>query len=396
MVRRQLRIVRDGRPVGEGRRTACDLALESPEVLFERPELHAVLERGLRAIVALTGARGGAIRLVPAGARALRLVCAVGLTPESIAHERIVALDCGVCGEALRADGARFDGEASLCASHIASFAGDTESGPVLAIALHGRGRPVGIFNLFFRASSRVPADLTELLEPTAQMLDLVLENALLEHERLRASLVAERQMLAGEVHDSLAQGLAYMRMRMSLLHDAIRDGEREHALKYFDDVNGAMGEAHSRLRELITQFRHTVDQGLLQALESTARTFEDRTGVALTIDNRAAGLRLAADQEIQVYQIVQEALANVVKHAGARNACILLERNARAVRISVQDDGRGVARRGRASGPNGEHFGLDIMRERAQRIGGHLEIRSLAGKGTRVCLVLAMPEGGA
>ena len=388
MARRQLRIVRDGE-----RREAPRprVVAQSSDSIADSPGLHALLERGLRAIISLTGASAGAIRLVPAGGTQMRLVSAVGFSPEALAAEQSVALDCGVCGMALRANDARVDPTAAMCVRAMSPCAAIAGS-PVLAIPLHSRGNPIGVFNLFFGDSARVPADLTQLLEPTAQMLDLVLDNALLEHERLRSSLAAERQMLAGEVHDSLAQGLAYVRMRMPLLHDAIRDGERSHALKYFADVNDAMGEAHARLRELITQFRHAVDQGLLQALESTARTFEDRTGVHLWIDNRAVDLRLPADQEIQVYQIVQEALANVIKHAGARNAHIVIERTARAVRISVEDDGRGVARRTRRSAADGEHYGMDIMRERAQRIGGQLEIRSAPGKGTRVRIVLPLP----
>lgn len=395
MARRQLRIVRDGeRPAAAAHPR---VAVHSSDSIADSPGLRALLDRGLRAIVALAGASGGAIRIVPAGERQMRLVSSVGLSAQKIAAEQVVALDCGVCGVALRANDARLDEEPIACARGGPCAAAGAGSGPVLAIPLHSRGQPIGIFNLFFGDPARVPGDITALLEPTARMLDLVLDNALLEHERLRSSLLAERQMFASEVHDSLAQGIAYIRMRMPLLHDAIRGGERGHALKYFADVNDAMGEAHGRLRELITHFRHAVDQGLLQSLERTARTFEDRTGVRLWIDNRAEGLNLTADQEVQVYQIVQEALANVIKHAGARNARVVIEKSARAVRVSVVDDGRGGARRSSRRGrgaADGEHYGLDIMRERAQRIGGHLEIRSVPGKGTRVRIVLPLPAG--
>ncbi len=373
---------------------ASSPAPDTPEALADSPGLQAMLDRGMRAIVALTGASGGAIRLVSSPAGPLRLVGAVGLSPESLAIERIVPQDCGICGRALHGNQTELEAQPQVCARRIGAFAGHTEAGPVLALPLHCRGRAIGIFNLFFGDAEHLPRDLTLLLEPTAQMLDLILDNAMVEHERLKASLVAERQMLASEVHDSLAQGLAYMRMRMPLLHDAIRGGERDHALKYYKDVNDAMGEAHARLRELITQFRHAIDQGLLQALESTARTFEDRTGVALTIENRTSDLRLATDEEMQIHQIVQEALANVIKHAGARHARIVIERHAGALRISVEDDGRGVAR-GRAAQGDREHFGMNIMRERAQRIGASLVIRSAPGKGTRVRLLLPRPRAG-
>ncbi len=234
------------------------------------------------------------------------------------------------------------------------------------------------------------------LVGPVSEMLDLVLDNALLEQERLQSSLLAERQMFASEIHDSLAQGLAFMRMRMSLLQDAIRAGNGAQSLKYFRDIHDALGEAHVGLRELITHFRQPVDQeGLVHALENTARTFHDRTGVALRIENRARDLRLPAEQEAQVFQIVREALANVIKHAGASHARVVLERTARSIRVSVEDDGAGtrIARR-RAGAAAGDHYGLEIMRERARRIGGRLRIVSAPGKGTQVSL--SIPHGPA
>lgn len=387
MTRRELRIVHDGEGSPPPRRAPVHGTDGS---LLCSGALDALLERGLQAIVALTGARGGAMRLVSPDGRGMRLVSALGMSPESLLEERLVQLDCGVCGVAFRSDGTHLDARPVACARHLGNDQG--ACGPVLAVPMHCDGHPVGVFNLFFDDAARVPGDVSRLIEPTARMLDLILENALVEHERLRASLASERKMCAGEVHDSLAQGLAYMRMRMPLLLDAIRAGQRGPALKYFEDVNEAMGEAHGRLRQLITQFRCEIDGGLVRALEKTVKGFEGRTGVRLVLDNRASTLRLTEEQELQIYQIVQEALANVVRHAGARNARILIERDATRMRVSVEDDGCGAPRRARGA-DRGEHYGLDIMRERARRIGGSLEIRGTPGKGTRVRVTLPAPR---
>ena len=357
-------------------------------------DLHALLERGLKAIVALTGARGGVIRLVPVTGGSMRLVCAVGLPPDILANENLVDADCGMCGAALRTDDVQVQDAPLACARRMGVFATGPDNGPMLAVPLHCRGRTMGVFNLFFGNSARLPSDIMGLLGPVSEMLDLVLDNALLEQERLQSSLSYERQMFAGEIHDSLAQGLAFMRMRMSLLQDAIRAGNAAQSLKYFRDIQDSLGEAHAGLRELITHFRQPIDrQGLVHALENTARTFHDRTGVALRIENRARDLRLPAEQEAQVYQIVREALANVIKHAGASNARVVLERTASSVRVSVEDDGSGarIARHRTGSAPD-EHYGVEIMRERARRIGGRLRIVSAPGKGTQVCL--SIPRG--
>lgn len=383
MPSRRLRIVHDGTRASTPR-AHVRLPVRGAEALLENRELDAMLERGLQTIIALTGAQGGAIRLLSDDGRWLRLVSSMGVACGESPENASLASACGVCGDALRDDDMRLDREAKPCWRHLGAFAAHAQCGPVLAVPLHCGGKPIGVFSLFF--GSRVPPDLADLLDPTAHMLDLVLENAMFERERLESSLVSERQLLAGEVHDSLAQGLAFMRMRMSLLHDAIRSGERAHALKYFGDVNEAMGEAHARLRELISHFRHPLTHGLLPSLRDMARTFRDRTGVALAIEDRAGPLAWSPEQEHQVFRIVQEALANVVKHAGAQEAQVVIDRRPGHVRVIVADDGCGVPR---DSGHPAGHYGMDIMRERAQRLGGRLRIRSTPGGGTRVSLTL-------
>ncbi len=359
-------------------------------------DLHALLDRGLKAIVALTGARGGAIRMVPVAGGAMRLVCATGLPADSLASESLVDAGCGMCGAALRTDDVQVEESSPPCARRMGVFATGPETGPMLAVPLHCRGTTIGVFNLFFGKGARLPSDVMGLIGPVSEMLDLVLDKALSEQERLQSTLSAERQMFASEIHDSLAQGLAFMRMRMSLLQDAIRAGNGAASLKYFRDIQSSLGEAHAGLRQLITHFRQPLDRhGLLHALETTARTFHDRTGVSLRIENRVRDLKLPPEQEAQVYQIVREALANVIKHAGASSARVVLDRSAGSLRVSVEDDGTGARLvRGRRGAVAGEHYGLEIMRERARRIGGRLRIVSAPGKGTQVRL--SIPQASA
>lgn len=371
---------------------AGSVAGDSP--LHDSAELQALLIRGLRAIISLTGAGGGAIRLfTSADPPTMRLVASVGMPPEWVRREQAMATDCGICGSALQSNCTQVDSQAAYCGPRMGPYAGDSLHGPALAVPLHCQGRPIGVFNLFFGREGRVPEDLSSLVAPVGEMLDLVLDNAMLQQEQVRATAATERQMMAAEVHDSLAQGLAYMRMRMSLLQDAMRTGDRKRALRYFEDVNGALCEAHGRLRSLITHSRQGMDQGLLATLRSTAASFHHRTGVSMRLESEVEELDLAPEQEVQVLHIVQEALSNVIKHAGAREVRVVVNRSARRLQISVEDDGVGVAQT--ASAADG-HYGLEIMRERAERIGGNLEIRSAPRKGTRVRLVIPATQSAA
>jgi two-component system nitrate/nitrite sensor histidine kinase NarX len=232
------------------------------------------------------------------------------------------------------------------------------------------------------------------LLRSIGELLGLALENARLARESMRATLTNERQMMANEVHDALAQTLSYMKMRMALLEKGIRDGDGSRSLKYAGDVDRALSSAYSSLRELLTNFRKRMDpQGLLHALKETADHYYEKTGVLLDFDNRAPDLELAAEQEVQVFHIVQEALANVSKHAGARRARLVLERRSGQFEITIEDDGAGIvtdraaADRQPRRHPTTAHLGLDIMRERARSLHGEVEIDSVLGHGTRVRL---------
>jgi two-component system nitrate/nitrite sensor histidine kinase NarX len=135
---------------------------------------------------------------------------------------------------------------------------------------------------------------------------------------------------------------------------------------------------------------------GLLHALRETSATFHDRTGVRLEFANRAPELCLAAEREVEVFHIVQEALANVCRHAHAQTAWLTVDHHDGGYEIVVEDDGVGI----KAYPTAGEHddsghYGIAIMRERARRLGGELVVEGASGGGTRVRLNFpaAMPR---
>ena len=209
----------------------------------------------------------------------------------------------------------------------------------------------------------------------------------------MRVTLMDERQMLANEIHDSLAQTLAYMKMRLALLHESVQEGDCNLSFRYMNDVSEALDTAYSSLRELLSQFRNRMDpRGLIPAIEDLAATFQKRTGVVIELDNRVADPVLTPDQEVQVFHIVQEALANVHKHASAQRVTITFSLDGGEYRLSVEDNGIGM----KGDEPPPMHFGLSIMRERAGRLSGRIDYQSRPGEGTTVSLsfpVAALPR---
>jgi two-component system nitrate/nitrite sensor histidine kinase NarX len=379
---------------------ALHIISEVSASLADEDDVEELLGRFLGTMIRLANASAGAVRVLTSDGRHLRLVGARGLPHDVVEHERLVPVDCGHCGSAVRDNRSRYEIDLSVCAerTHHPYFGRECQA--MVVVPLQNQGRLLGTYNLFLPDRFELPEEVALLFRSIGEHLGMALENARLKRENLRITLMNERQMMAAEVHDSLAQTLAYMKMRMALLQDALRDeGGNESVSRYAGDVSQALDEAYAQLRELLSQFRNRMDPlGLQLGLARLANDFQDRTGIVLDYRNRVADLRLSVDQEAQVFFIVQEALANVGRHSEATRASITLEGAGDHYVVTVDDNGRGgqgffaIANRtgGFEEHPHlRDHFGLSIMRERARLIGGRIEVANLPAGGFRVRLTI-------
>jgi two-component system nitrate/nitrite sensor histidine kinase NarX len=334
-------------------------------------------------MVKLAGATAGAVRVLTPDGSHLRLVGTIGLPQEVIEREQYVPFECGICGTAASTYSIESAG-ASVCRENTAlAYFGDACK-RVIAIPLRNKGRIMGVYNLFLPGDNPVPEEVALLFGSISEHLGMALENARLTRENIRITLMNERQMLANEIHDSLAQTLAYMKMRLAFLNEALQTGDAPLAKKYLGDVDDAMESAYSRLRELLTQFRHRMDpRGLIPALKDVADDFSRQSGIKVEFSNPAPDVNLLPDQEVQVFHIVQEALANVSKHSRAQHVRISVAMAGDQYVVAVEDDGIGLSGTGQTG--VGMHFGMNIMHERAERLSGGVDVVSRAGAGTRV-----------
>jgi two-component system nitrate/nitrite sensor histidine kinase NarX len=349
-------------------------------------DVESLLARFLGTLTRLAGAIAGAVRVTTPDGEHLRLVGSIGLPQEVLKRERYVASTCGACGRAAASQAIVACAPEQVCRETLALGHLGATCKRVIAVPLRHRGKVLGVYNLFMRSDQPLPDEVSLLFDSISEHLGMALENARLTRANIRATLVNERQMLANEVHDSLAQTLAYMKMRLALLDEAIRSGEAPLAEKYLGDVDQAMDSAYGRLRDLLTHFRDRMDpRGLVPALRDLVAAFGARTSLGVTLENRAPEPELTPEHELHVYHVVQEALTNAWKHARARNIRVSIDLDGDEYRVTVQDDGAGIAAGG---DPRlGMQFGLNIMRERAQRLGGDVEITSRPGAGTSVLL---------
>ena len=344
-------------------------------------ELQAVLEPMLDAIVRMAGASAGTIAVIGEGGARYEPVVTVGTR----SGEGGLSAWCPRCDDSRSPQSECV--KSDLC-GHEERIPADklgVVCRHVVAVPLRHKDRPVGALHLQFAAPCTMPATMTPLLRAAGDLVGTALDNARLSRENLRVRLTSERQMLANEVHDSLAQGLTYLRMRMSLLRDAIRQSDELRAHKYCGDIDDTLESSQRRLRELITYYRSQMDpQGLLHALSETSERFLDRTGISLEFVNHVPDMKLSREREIEVFHIVQEALANISRHARATHARLTLACRSGCYVIVVEDDGVGLASGTDATDTDG-HYGIAIMRERARRLGGNVEITATGRAGTRL-----------
>lgn len=355
------------------------------ESLSMNVDVEHLLDSFLGTMMRLTNAQAGIVRVLTPDGKSLRIVGSEGLPQEAVTQHNIMPLESAMCGMPL---GASIKNLPYLfeCKGNTAQAFG-MEGGWVVALPLKYKNTLLGAYNLFLKKDQAIPEDVSLLFVSIIEHLGMAMENARLTRENLRITLMNERQMLASEIHDSLAQTLAYMKMRLAMLREVVNGDKPELTEKYLSDVDGALESAYSGLRELISQFRHRMDpRGIIPALQELLEGVTKKIEAKVKLDNQTKDLTLTADQEVQVYRIAQEALANICKHSYARLVQIVLEDTGTHYRVSVIDDGIGLYAAGH-TGP-GMHFGMNIMRERAERIKGLVEIRSRVGGGTRVTLV--------
>lgn len=221
------------------------------------------------------------------------------------------------------------------------------------------------------------------------------------EIERLRFGMEArerERTRWAREIHDETVQGLGALRLKLANARDM---GEEAALSDAVDAVLTGLGEEIDGLRHLITELRPAAldDLGLVPALEALARRaqaidgLDVQTEIELTGDNER---RLDAELESTIYRVVQEALTNVSRHAKATRALISVVERDGTVRASVTDDGQGLPADGGSQrrAPEDElkgGFGLSGMRERAELVGGELDLSSAPGGGATVRLTVPL-----
>lgn len=262
------------------------------------------------------------------------------------------------------------------------------------SIPLYAGEAKLGVMNLAspdWRSLS--PEDL-QLLYTIGDLLSIAVERARLSEKSARLGALEERNRLAREIHDSLAQGLTAAALQLESAEGRLESGAGP------EEVHIPLRRALSLTRSNLEDARRSVldlraapleGRPLAAALDSLAQRWREQ-GLETRFEAMNADRPLPPRVEVALYRIAQEALSNAARHAAAEHVTVRLVTGPASARLSVEDDGRGFDP-AQVMEATGERYGLTGMSERARVLGGRLEVRSNPGAGTTVEATVPLEE---
>lgn len=300
----------------------------------------------------------------------------------------LVRLDEPVAGGELFADGAVCS-VSDECASSCEQPAGSCavrrppEWAAKLAVPVRGPWGALGELWIGRRTGPQYSERDRRFLVSLAGLVEIALAGARareLEHE---GAVLAERQRLAREMHDGLAQVLGATHLRLRGLGPRAEGLHDARLVEELEDIADSCQEAYQDVREAISGLREAAPHGLLASLRNYVDKFARQSGLqASLVCDVAHDLDLSPRCEVQVVRVVQEALTNVRKHADATRALVRVSETGRSTVFTVEDDGCGFEL---LPGAERDGYGLQSMRDRIQLLNGRLSVESAPGRGTRV-----------
>jgi two-component system nitrate/nitrite sensor histidine kinase NarX len=344
----------------------------------------------LRKLMATLGADGGAVRLVENGSGAVHLYVQEKLAPAFVREEMCLDMGECLCGQAAQQRtsvvklfpmkaGAGMAPETDY-RCHKAGY--QTMS----AFAIQFKNQVLGLFNLYFRESRELDQSERLLLESLGKHLGVAIESQRLVAREKEMAVSEERNLLAQELHDSIAQSLAFLNLEAQMVQKALGQGDLPEVQEGLGRMREGIQESYDDVRELLVHFRTRFGESDVEtAIRALLGRFKGDTGIDAELKQSGTGVPLSPETQIQVLHVIQECLSNARKHSRAKRVTVELERGPEYV-FRMTDDGEGFDPDAQIDG----HVGLSIMRERAQRIGGQIAVESRPGGGT--CVTLRLP----
>jgi len=360
--------------------TLYEIATDLNSLTTTEPLCDSVLNK----IVGLMGAKGGVVRISDANQERLKVISAQGVSESFMEAEAYLDAGVCVCGEVAK-DGFTTSSDLTIPNNkpllHSCAREGFKS---VVSIPIHSHSKHVGLLNLFFSEVVILPPNDLKLLEAVGLHLGIAIENYRLVSKERELAISEERNLLAQELHDNIAQSLAFLNIQTQLLDEDLTNNNSASAMATLNQIREGIQESYDDVRELLVNFRTPLKhRSLDQAIKESLDKFEQATGIMTEYLHHGNTSFANSEQILQVLHIFQEILSNIRKHAKASHVIVTMEHDSK-FHLSVRDNGIGF-------NPSEElsesHIGIRIMKERAKSINAELSLWSQLGQGTKVSL---------
>ncbi len=367
-----------------------DTISEVALIISQSGALEEVLNEALGKVINASGAEGGFIHLLEKGNSSV--VVHKNLSTDIIAcfannsgKYIIPSLKNAIQVENINKDTFQILFPNSLCAEKEYTL---IEAGYARAasILLKSHSRPLGTMVLLSKKENSFSAEIMQLLESIGNQLGVAIENAKYHQHIEEIAVLEERARISRELHDSLAQTLGWLSIKTELLEEDIKLGKLEESTTEMTTIRNVVKDACYDVRESIDGLRTRPTGDINLTIAAWIAEFRQRSKLKTEFHTGEEKLTLSPRIETELLRILQEALTNVRKHANAKSVNIYLQKKEKYVKLIIEDDGRGF---NFDSQEDGRHFGLSIMRERAENLGGSFDLKSERNKGTRVTATL-------
>lgn len=268
----------------------------------------------------------------------------------------------------------------------------------ILAVPVATQDEPLGVLGVINSLGHNLTSEHTAFLSVLAAFAAASIANARLAEQSRYALLASERERIAREMHDGVAQSLFSISLGIDLCRRTL---ERNPALvaKRLEEIQAQLHESMAEVRRYIYDLRpaRLRELGLAEALRYWVRETLRDSGPHVEIVERGDGALLPGDVEVCLYNVAREALANAVRHACAKHVTVEVVKDEHAAAVIVSDDGDGFVPIAHEARPDaGSTHGLRTMRERTEALGGQLRIDAAPGKGCQVHALVPLDGGDA
>lgn len=361
--------------------------------------LNELFERYFERVLADTRAQATAIRLFD-DAGQLRLVEARGLNAGFVdAEQRSPAQTCP-CAVAGQERSVQYRHDLRACIRRVGC--NPLPSQPQLALLaipiFDDSDQAVGIFNLYFEPEEAHHwMEPAQLLEGIGHQLGAAISRLRADYQGYHGALQEERNLLAHELHDTVAQEVATLRLRVRQIEEqAATSGGTEQLLGPLEELRSRLDRTNDQVRTVMQQFRtQALGTPLETALSRLVNRFSRDSGISVRLIDNWPELALGEREQLHIHRIVEEALSNAWHHGGAGLVRIQMEAPEGELSLLIEDDGQGFEPAEVPESDPGQPrgHGLQGMRERARHLGADLSVESEPGQGTALHLRLPQPQ---